>query len=438
MWKNIITASIRKGRLLIGGLLILSLLPVWANAQEINYKEQAFNLMNQKDISAAYNLLKDNYENNKVDMEYNLLLGLCSLEMQKPEEAISYYQAILAQNNDLPRVHLELAKAYAANGQNKEAQAELKKVLATNPPPIIGENIKRFLEMLETEKNTHIRATVGYMSDSNVNQGPTRDKINFAGVEFTLSKDSLKQHDNALLTNITVDNVKMKNKNQAWQSSLSYYRTDYHKYSQYDSDQVYLSTGPMFRQNKKTTSLPIIYNYTALDGKKYNEEYGLSPQIQYDLSARKNLTVSGLVKKSRYADNYQNRDSDIYGGNISQRYIVNAKSFWQMGYGYKKENAQEECYSNKSNSFSLGYYSNLAKGYALFVQPSLALNKYQGIENPGDPLRDEKQYVLVTNLSKTVGDWNYVLGYTYIRNDSNVSLHDYNRNQISLQASKTF
>lgn len=418
--------------------LFILFLPICGQAEEANYKEQAFTLMNQKQFPEAYNLLKSHYQSNEQDDEYNLLLGLCAMESQKPEEAISCYKAILAKNPNLPRVQLELAKAYTANGQSKEAKAQLRELLATNPPEVIGEKLKRFLSMLEAQKETSIRATMGYMYDSNVNQGPTNDKINFAGLEFTLDSESLKHHDTAILTNISIENLKIKDKNQAWQTGISYYRTDYKKYSRYDSDQLHLSTGPMFKKEKKTIILPIIYNYTALDREKYNEEYGISPQVQYELSARKYLIVSGMLKKSNYVDDYKDRNSTTWGGNIAQRYVLNDNSFCELAYGYKKENADVDCYSSDSNSLSLGYYTTLPSGYSLFVQPSVELTKYKAIENPGDPIRDEKEYVLVTNISKTQGDWSYVLGYTYIRNDSNVNLHDYDRNQISLQISKSF
>jgi len=79
---------------------------------------------------------------------------------------------------------------YTANGQMNEAKKEFNAVLATNPPQVVGENIKRFLEMIEAQKNWYARVSVGFLSDSNVNAGPVAKSVLILGVPFELSTDT--------------------------------------------------------------------------------------------------------------------------------------------------------------------------------------------------------------------------------------------------------
>lgn len=419
-------------------LLLCSLVfPSLAAAEVPDFKQEATNLMQKGNYSEANKLLLENYPNNKEDMETNFLLGLCSYQLGKQDKAIEYYQTILAKDSSLLRVRLELAKAYAANGQKKEAKAELNTALASNPPPVAGENIKRFISLLDAQKDTNIRVTMGYLFDDNVNQGPISNVVEFFGLPFILNPESQKQSDQAITINLVVDNLTPLSKDKAWQTNFSYNRTDYKSLSDYDSDQISFSTGPLFKKPGQVISLPIIYNHTSLGSKDYSFEFGLSPQIQYNLSQKDALILSSTVKNAFYYDDIE-KNSHSWGINLANRHMLNESSFLQLGCGYKKETANSDAYSNKSNSISLGYYTSLPQGYSFFIQPSYSWNKYDQADIPGNDPRDEKQYVLVANLGKTIGDWSYALGYTYIKNDSNVSIHEYKRNQVTLQVSKNF
>jgi len=192
-------------------ILAQSLLPVFtAFAQEINkkdaeaikekpadveidlerLKETAYSLVNKGKFKEAYDLLLKDYPENKDDIEVNFLLGMSTFKLRKFDEAIKYYQIILNKDPDAHRVRLELARAYTANGQMNEAKKEFNAVLATNPPQVVGENIKRFLEMIEAQKNWYARVSVGFLSDSNVNAGPVAKSVLILGVPFELSTDT--------------------------------------------------------------------------------------------------------------------------------------------------------------------------------------------------------------------------------------------------------
>jgi len=440
-------------------ILAQSLLPVFtAFAQEINkkdaeaikekpadveidlerLKETAYSLVNKGKFKESYDLLLKDYPENKDDIEVNFLLGMSTFKLRKFDEAIKYYQIILNKDPDAHRVRLELARAYTANGQMNEAKKEFNAVLATNPPQVVGENIKRFLEMIEAQKNWYARVSVGFLSDSNVNAGPVAKSVLILGVPFELSTDTRERSDNGIITSAAFGYILPLSKSFAWQSEFAFNQTAYFRYSEFNSDQYSLSTGPSLKNATWAISMPLLYDYTEIGSDRYSYAYGISPQIQYALTERLILSAS-WTGQSKYYYTSHDRTGTAWSANGSLRFNISPTMFIQPGYRHTEEDTRKPYLDNKSDAVNIGFYAGLPKDFALYIQPSISWNKYEEKEAAYERARDDIQYVVNVNLSKGIGKgFSAALGYTYTRNDSNLTIYDYKRNQVTFQVSKSF
>ena len=121
-----------------------------ASAAEV--KQQALQLLEAQKPGEAYELLRENLATNEQEVEYLFLTGMAALDSTRLREAIGHFEDALEIDPNLPRVRLELARAYSAAGKNRSAKAEFRKVLETNPPPQVRDNIERFMAVLDSQR----------------------------------------------------------------------------------------------------------------------------------------------------------------------------------------------------------------------------------------------------------------------------------------------
>ena len=401
--------------------------------------KQSVNLMEKGHYKEAYSFLQMYYEQYKDDNDINFLLGQSSSMMGNQPQAIKYYEKILSKNPDLPRVRLELGRAYAVNGQGKEARREFQNVLASSPPPVVAEHVKKFLAQMDAQKNISIKLSLGYTYDTNVNAGP-EDTIVNNGWQY----ESVKSSDYAITTGLQMDYFKTLSPTSAWQTGLQYHRTDYRHMSDSSWNEMNVYTGPLLQTSNATYSLPVNVKFTNVGGKRFSYAYGISPQAQYKLSGNKELLLSINAQSREFFTN-ENRNGFATSFAIAERFNLNKEKnkFVEVGVGLGNETAIDASLSNKNTSLYMMYYTPLAKGLSLLVRPSVTWYKYKGddayMQWFGSAIpRNETQYGVQVNLIKTQGSWNYVLGCVYTANKSNIDIYTYNRLLLSCQVSRYF
>lgn len=404
-----------------------------------NIAKQAVSLMEAGKNKEAYNFLLVYYPQYSEDNDILFLLGQTSQMMDKSAEAIQYYKKIIAKNVELPRVRLELGRAYAANGQRKEARKEFNIVLASSPPPVVAEHVKNFMAQMDSQKNVNIKATIGYIYDSNVNAGPDNTIIN-NGWQY----NAIKKGDSGNTMGVQFDFLRQISGNSAWQTDFQYNRTNYRNSKELSWDEYNLSTGVVTRHNNVTYSLPLVMKYINVGGDGFSYTVGIAPQAQYNLGNNKELLVSVASQVQRYCTN-SNRNGTMWSFNIAERFNFNKdkNGFLEVGFGYGNVGAQQSWYRNSNSNFYLTYYTPLPNKMWLLIRPSMSWLRYKGndgySELIGSPAsRNERQFGLQVNLIKTIGTWNYILGYVDTRNHSNISIYNYNRKLISMQVAKYF
>ena len=84
------------------------------------------------------------------------------------DRSIAVFHALLVVQPDLPRVRLELARAFFLKGEDALARNHFRRVLAGNPPAPVVANINRFLAQIRARRGWTARFGLALAPDSNI------------------------------------------------------------------------------------------------------------------------------------------------------------------------------------------------------------------------------------------------------------------------------
>ena len=93
------------------------------------------------------------------------------------DRSIAVFHALLVVQPDLPRVRLELARAFFLKGEDALARNHFRRVLAGNPPAPVVANINRFLAQIRARRGWTARFGLALAPDSNIGAGSEQDTI---------------------------------------------------------------------------------------------------------------------------------------------------------------------------------------------------------------------------------------------------------------------
>lgn len=407
----------------------------------VTREEQAIQLIRDQKFAEAYALLQPLYPQFSDSDTLNFLLGQCAANLQKNKEAIAYYEKISPQNPAYLRVRLELGRAYAVAGETKLAKKEFNAVLAATPPPVVAENIRTFLALLDAHKLVNIRTTFGYIHDSNVNAGP--DDIITHG-NWTI--DMRGKSDSGASLELNLDVINPYAANQSWQNNLSYRNTSYFSLHSSSWQEISLKTGPVFRNKAGAFAWPLTAQTTYIGEREYNRAYGISPQWQIQTNQNRQLLLSASLLKQEYPTNPE-RSGSSWSLDIADRsFLKPGKSgdYIEIGAGYAKNITGAAVYNNEIWSGHLSYYRQFNRNCWALLQNSYAKTSYQGVDtyalwvlNSTDS-RQNKLNGWKATFGLTKNPWNYALSYTLNRVNSNIDIYAYDRALVQLQATKMF
>ena len=150
----------------------------------------------------ALELLRPLVEADPDDVEIPLLTGLAGigasgepgLEDETREAlldaAIAALRRILIFQPDLPRPRLELARVFFLKGEDNLARHHFERVLASEPPEAVVENIRRYLDAIRARRRWDAHFGLGLAPDSNLNAASTDDIVWLHGLPFRVTDES--------------------------------------------------------------------------------------------------------------------------------------------------------------------------------------------------------------------------------------------------------
>jgi len=419
-------------------LLTSSLLIASVNIEETNM--QAIGLIKKNDLTQAYTLLEKVYNSGDFNNQTLFLLGTSAQKNGDIDSAIRYFEELLSKDESAQRIRLDLAVLYYKKKDLKKAKELLLVVKSSNPPKKVGDNIEKFLVAIKrgVPKSYSSYVNIGYLVDSNANQGVSEDTIIIDNFRFDPADyDMQKTSDTAVKYGFGLNHIKTFGSTYALQSSVNINMINYSELDNLDSKSLSLSVAPTWKQNKKTTiSIPLIasvikYGHTD---KYFSISKGIAPQINYKV--KKDLSLNAVLGLN-WKDYYQasEKESHSWSFSPSAKYLINQSSWINLGGYLGKENSKTNTSSNSAKGLNLGYYKGLNKEINLYLATSYNKTAYDGSAN-----REDKALMISGTLSCFVDTINssISLNLSQTKNNSNLDIYEYKRNLIGLNLGYRF
>jgi len=376
-------------------------------------------------------------------LEAAFQLGQICLLQGKFRQAISLFLEILNQRPDLPRVRLELARAYFLDQNYPDAAFQFELVKGGDLPPEVLAKVDGFLDAIRRQKNWTINFSFSPVSDSNLNQasGSKEECIDFGGIP--LCRDlAQKASGLGLSANATVDYFWRFHQDWGLKATLGFYGTLYEQ-NEFDDYSLYAALGPRYLWESGEASLQPTLRKRWAGGRQYSEDYGLRLDAR-QVYRRLLLNGGAAVSFPRYNEPYVHSvlKGMSWNAYVQPRYILTDRTFIQPGLSFLREETEERAYANDNWRYALGVYQALPYGVSLFVEGSLMDTRYQDSQwyvtregTISETIREDKTWQVFSSLSSNVLErYNLtpVLQYTYTKRDSNIWTREYERHRVNL------
>lgn len=371
--------------------------------------------------------------------EMFFLAQIAGLE-KRYSEAIEIYRKILAQNPDLVRVRLDLARTLFLGQQDSKAKLHFELVLAGDLPDQAKQKVESFLHLISKRKRWQLRSFFALAPDSNISAGPDQDEVESRfGSGGILSQDAQETSGLGLVGSLGFNYFWPLDKNKRLKAGANLYRAQYGK-SQFNDTYLTANIGPHFVFQKSTYTLQATGSYRWYGERRYNYSYGVEVSSDHILSRRWRLESSLYWRQQRFIVD-KSRDGHAAGGAVRFNYGLDSSSFGQIIAGYSREKAEAQSNSFSAYQLGLGYYKDWGRGVSLYVKPSVSLRNYDAEDFFFATRRKDKRYGFLSELTKN--DWAVwgfapVLSYSYTRNQSNIEFFTYDRHRFQMGLSRIF
>ena len=371
------------------------------------------------------------------DMQLSFALGMAYQSIKKYDTAARIFRGMLRVDPYAARPRLELAYSLFALEQYDEALFHFEHLKATKLPIEVKLSVKHFIDQIRLTKPS-FNYEISLISNDNPNKTTSSDDIMMRGLRYSLSADAQKQ---------TVKGVKT-----VFDAHIPL-NTDRHfftgvgvEHNEYDLKSMNLTSVHTVFGHKKKLGDALLTSKLGLVVAEYGKAplyhgHFLSIESITPISGKANLMMSLSAQKLEYADEYVGYDV------TSKNYEVGIESSSDVTWhqiikvGYLKYPAQY-----RFNAFDESYASALISkefsgGWRAWTEFLMQNKKFYGEDPLFGLTRKDRVNNLILGLANTdlnLRGWTPKILFTNSLGRSNIELHRYKQNTISLIFGKVF
>lgn len=419
---------------------LLAALPLGAADDNHDMFQKGKALYQARKYAEALPLLRNAFWNDPANVDINFYYGLTAAATGDHESAAMAFDRILVINPDLPRVKLELARAYYNLKLYSVAEMYFREVVADQGvPPNVRANVQGFLSTIDSMRNPHDFSGMFSMSleyDTNPTVSPGNSYL-LPGFQQPVTSD---EEDDWLGTYMLALNHRYgyPGKRYSWNSSVIAYRSAYDEQSVLDLKFFRFLTGPRMQWNDWIFSL----SGGASHMDKHNDDYmraysgmlGASYMIRRDLSLNSALSI----EDRKYYESEENDTANVrvalgptyvWSGNVLRATVA-----------YERNNAdgEHEAYNRFEADFRyqrrLPYQITLDAGFRYYFSE---FDETGPLYTP--TVREDDYYEVSAGLGRNL--YKRIHGefrYRYVWTESNVPMYDYSRHQAAFTLTYRF
>lgn len=373
-------------------------------------------------------------------------VGSSAAQSGRHELAVEKLKRLIAAQPDLHRARLELADVYIQTGRLKEARRELETVRAGDPPEAVRQGIDRRLALIERRQQKlswQVAFSQGYQYDDNVSSGPDDHQVSVSGGTLSLNRTQQEVDGNVWLTRLLA-NARYDLGAPGdffWNAGINFYNSVVSDHSEFNYTRTDITTGPLWAGPRDLVRLNLGYTDSSYGSERLSSAVHLDPSVEHFFTPAVSLQAAYTYADEDYresklagADNRLHRLS--FGPNFylrERRHVVAAY------YTYETRKAELSRNTYDADVLTATYFTRLPTDTELFVYWSWFDRRYESAPPLYGAKRKDRRHTF--SLTATQRFWERYfasLGYTYMLNDSNAKLYDFDRNILTLNLGVTF
>jgi tetratricopeptide (TPR) repeat protein len=434
-------------RALVAALALVAGTVAWGGDADVVTQGEA--LVRAGRYAEAFRLLEPLELRLAGDLKFDYLLARSALETGQPSKASFIYERILAIEPNYAGVRLEMGRAYLALNDYARARIEFETVLRfDNLPTDLREQAIAYAKAAEdilAGKKTvgYAYAEFGIGYDSNPLSATRVRQFTVPAGTIELASSALERSDHYRALSVGGELVHQLGNQWSLYGGADA-RARWHR--QIDiADYLSLDArfGAAYAEGRANVRAGIIGGKYLLDNADTRDSTGITLDGRYRLDQQTQLTASGLAARYRYIpEALKSSDFDSAQASLGWlRAVGDGKGALGLTMTAGRENATRGR-SDGDKPFAglrLTFQYTLSDKVGAFVFAGGQHGRYAD-ENPlfGYRRRDSL-YDLTGGLTRSLGaGWSVRGQVSYFRNDSNMSLFDYRRTDLSANIRKDF
>jgi len=429
-------------------LLLLIISPLSQAADDV--LGQAAVLIKNQDYKAAYDLLEPLEGERSGTVDYDFLLGVAGVESGNTTRGIFALERVLALQPNNLEARAIIGKAYYQAGETENAKAEFKNVQQQDTRKEFSKVIEGNLQAIDKatgEKSVYgAYLDYGMGHDSNINSATSNSVVNvtlpgFGLTPFTLNSASREQSSNfmSVAGGISFRTPVLKKGLALFGSVGSNNRFTWAN-DQFDTSSVDANLGLSYKKFIDTFSVSFQNSSFTVDSDRFRTSNGVNAQWLRDVDDKNQVSIFANYSHLEYPDNsIRDANRAIIGAGWGHAFSGDKSPVIFLNGYTGKENADA---SNLDNDiYGLRASGQLALNYKWvgYAGAGYEKRRYEGPIGGFTSDRRDDQYDVTVGLRYIpIRDWTIKPQLSYITNDSNTSLLDFDRTILSVNVRKDF
>ena len=356
--------------------------------------------------------------------------------------ATKNYRAALAEDPSLTLVRAELARTLVELQEDDSAKHHLNLLMAEAPNAQEAQGIRSFIDSIDARRPFMFNAYVSVAPSTNVNNGSIYKTVyDSYGNSGEIDPDSRAQSGVGFSTGLSAGySHRLGNDFSVVLgggfNTRIYTDSDYNMYGASQSAELrylitggFLGAGLVASENMKNDEFGLSY-------------YGYGPRVslQKAISPQDRINLSSVYEWRNYPDLSVNDGTALMiDGSWNHAFDSSLTASLNAGYDVIETGLDFNSYEAYSGGFSL--YKELTKGFTVDLNGEVRLSDFDEVHPVAGVTRKDKRFTGTVTLTKRdFNIWGYApaIEYTYVYNNSNISIYEFDSHSVDFRLSKDF
>jgi outer membrane protein len=357
--------------------------------------------------------------------------------------AAKNYRAALADDPSLTLVRAELAQTLFQLEEDDSAKHHLNLLMAEAPNEYEAQGIRSFIDTIDARRPFTFNAYVSVAPSTNVNNGSSNETIYAPlwGVDMVIDDESREQSGIGFSTGFSAGYAHRLGNDFSVVlgggiNASIYTDDDYNRYGASQSAELrylltggFLGAGLVASENMKNDEIGLSY-------------YSFGPRVslQKAITPQDRINLSSVYEWRTYPDISSNDGSALLIDG-SWNHAFDSSLTASLGAGYDRIKTEIDYISYETYSGRFGLYRELPKGITVDLNGEVRLSEFDAMHPIAGVTRKDTRLTGTVALTKRDFNlWGYApsLEYTYVYNDSNISLYEFDSHALDFRLSKDF